>query len=167
MNRRLKWSQQSKKFFLDAIRNCKAKAPPSGISCIFLKLNDFVGAKLYCSKVSRDKAHRMQSHAANYGLAPLSGECFDHEFYYMQHKYEDAEVRYNKVYGYLTEFAHVPKHISHEEIGALKRGLYNIGLVNDDLFAKNVGFVGNKLVCIDFDFVSCQWKRGRKKNDLF
>jgi hypothetical protein len=160
----MRWNTRTKNQLMLAIQRHKRKAR-YGISCIYMPLSESIGVKIYSSEKIRDKTYEKQAHAANYGLAPIVGDKFSFECFWIGHTCTLPDIRHKIVYGYLTQNAVVKKKGRIHGIGDLRYQLYEIGLVNDDLWNPNVGFIGDRLVCIDFDFCSCRWKRGRKSKD--
>jgi len=114
-----------------------------GCVCTFVPLSNKVGVKLYRYKQSRDLAVKMQKKAAKHKLAPKVGRTLQ-----LSDKY-----KYKK-FGYLTEIVKV-KHnligVHWDKIEVLDDALQEIGINHGDLCGSNVGFIGNRMVAIDFD----------------
>jgi hypothetical protein len=165
----MKWTPKKKLQLMEAIQFRK-KEVKSGISCVYFALNTKVGAKMYISEKIRDDTYRKQAHAAQYHLAPQVGDCFSFECFWIGHNpCSLPDVRHKVIYGYLTQNAIIEypkkarKTTFNEEMWDLEMELRDIGIVNEDLGPNNVGFIGKRMVCIDFDYVSCHWKVGRKR----
>lgn len=167
----MKWTPSKKQQLMEAIQYRKKEAK-AGISCVYFALSKTVGAKIYTSGKIRDEAYRKQAHAARYHLAPQVGDCFSFECFWIGHNpCSIPDLRHKIVHGYLTQNARLElskrdrKATFNEEMWDLEMDLREIGIVNEDLGPNNVGFIGNRMVCIDFDYVSCHWKVGRKRKN--
>lgn len=109
-------------------------AADSGSECYFYN----VGLKLYSSKVQCMKARARQLKAYKAGIAPFVFSNL---------------IKVDKEYGYVTELARRCRKISDigmSELGTKIRGLgwdpdYDVSFRED-----NVGYIGKKLVLIDF-----------------
>ena len=156
----LKWNKARK---AELITVTKRKNIKCGLSCVFVKLNESVGAKIYSTQRERDRCHKIQTLASEHKIAPLVGDPFDLECYMIRHNGIEAAVNYRKMYGYLTQVAEIRRSMYHiKDILGLEYDLYKIGIIHDDLHKGNIGFIKDKMVCIDFDAISCKLKRGRK-----
>jgi len=163
----LKWTPEKEKQLMLVIQS--RKKAKFGISCIYYALSKAVGVKIYCSEKERDKTCDKQSLAAKHGLAPTVGDRFSFNCVWIEHSTCSApNIRHRVVYGYLTQNAVLPsmrwsldKFYPFEV--ELESKLRKIGLVYRDFHFGNVGYIGKKLVCIDFDWASCTFKAGRKK----
>ena len=165
----MKWTPRKKQQLMDAIQNRK-KDFRSGISCVYFPLSTTCGAKMYTSEKIRDAAYSKQAHAAKYHLAPQVGDRFSFECFWIGHNpCSKPDICYKVIHGYLTQNARleIPKRghkaTFNEQMWDLEMDLREIGIVNEDLGSSNVGFIGKRMVCIDFDYVSCHWKAGRKR----
>ena len=145
----------------------KASKPPSGVSCAYLQWTKKVGLKMYTTKTSMKQSWRGQTRAAKHGLAPRAGEPFTFEVISFERKMTkwgqtDAPVpRQIKLYCFFTETAHrIGRAVKQSKEEALEEALEAIGISHDDLHFHNMGYVKDKLVCIDFDDASC-YIRGR------
>jgi hypothetical protein len=154
----LKWNENKRLQLVDVIK--RRKRARAGVSCSYLLLSTKIGAKIYQTKQMRDATHRKQLYASEFGLAPLAGDCFSLECISIY----ESNVSYRMVYGYLTQNAVVPKYLSFDDEFDLKYQLRDIGIRTNDLCSKNVGYLGKRLVCIDFDSCSCQWIPKKKRN---
>lgn len=162
----MKFTSKRKRQLIDAIKRTKKLI--FGSSCIFFPLDEKVGVKFYQFKSHRDKSLMRQHKAANFGLAPLCGGSFDFECFFIQHnQFLTPKSQYSVIYGYMTEIASIPPK---SQRSALKKSIFNlecnlenIGIVHHDLHLDNIGVLRNKVVCIDFDVLSCELKRGRTK----
>ncbi len=159
----LKWTAEKQQRLMSVIQYNRRQAK-FGISCVYFALSKNIGVKLYSTQKERDKTHEKQAHAAKYKLAPAAGECFSFQCFWIGHNPCSApDVRYKVIYGYLTQNATMPPKRDRTDLYPLELRLRQIGLVNDDLCNYNVGYIGKRLVCIDFDNCSCHWMVGRKK----
>ena len=164
----LKWTPDKEKQLMLAIQKNRKKAK-FGISCIYFALSKTVGVKLYHSEKERDKTCDKQYLASKHGLAPIVGDRFSFNCFWIEHSACSApNIKYRVVHGYLTQNAVLPStrwscHKFYPFEVELESKLRKIGLLHRDLHFGNVGFIGKKLVCIDFDQVSCIFKSGRKK----
>ena len=157
----LKWTKARKAELLTVTKRKNIKC---GISCVFVKLDEFVGVKIYSTRRERDRSFKAQTIAAKHKIAPLVGDSFELECYMVRHDGFTADVDYRKMYCYLTQVARISRAKPNiRTILALEYELYKVGIIHEDLHKGNVGYVSDKLVCIDFDIVSCQLKRGRKR----
>lgn len=158
----LKWTEKKRQQFIESIQKHKEKRVQSGVSCMYFPLSKTVGAKVYQTLRGRNSARDKQIYVAKFGMAPLVGDSFSYESIYFDLCY--GRVKYKVVYGYLTQNAIVPRDLSEDDEYYLYDRLRAIGIVNHDLVPSNVGYIGQRLVCIDFDTCSCKWERGRKIN---
>lgn len=142
-----------------------------GISCRFIKIDENWGIKFYQDEAMRNKTLDFQNRAANAGLAPRVGKCFELELPF----YEGDEPI--EVFGYVTEcisetygdkMAHdlfgITRDQCHStqsdeiysclysdyEYNQLISDIEDIGITTKDIHIMNVGYLGDKLVCIDF-----------------
>ncbi len=142
-----------------------------GVDCRFIRINENWGIKFYKNEALRNKTLAFQARAAEAGLAPRVGECFELTLPF----YEDEEPR--EVFGYVTECISDTYgeyyanrmfqcsyseclHYQREEIAEqmydsyeynrLIEGINSINISNNDIHTRNVGFLRNRLVCIDF-----------------
>lgn len=130
------------------------KKPKFGASCVFVRLSSEVGLKFYSSKSERNFAYRLQQRAAKLGIGPLVYGKVDLA--------DGIEIRIKKIgywcdkfiqYGYLTQIAK-QKRVSYAAFNTLGRKMRKHGFCTADVCDANVGFIGKKLVCIDFDMGS-------------
>lgn len=174
----MKWTSSKQQQLMQAIQYRK-KDVKFGISCVYFALNTKVGAKMYASEKTRDQAYKKQAHAYQYKLAPQVGDCFSFDCFWIGHNpCSLPDLKHKVIYGYMTQNAEVYKNKRFCSLGEqlsksafnsqmwdLERNLKEIGIVNEDIHSENVGFIGKRMVCIDFDDVSCRWKAGRKRKD--
>ena len=156
----LRWSENKHDQMILAIQNRKRKFASSGCSCVYFPISKLIGVKIYQSKRERDSTHSKQLYASKFGLAPLVGDQFSFNCINVHHDMQQ-HVTYKTVYGYLTQNVQVPKRLCEKLQYKLQEELEQIGLINDDLYYGNVGWIGNRLVCIDFDPCSCRWKNNK------
>lgn len=163
--KKLKWSLKKKEQLIRVIM--KNRSWRFGSSCIYLPLSKTVGVKLYRTKRARNITHERQVYAAKYGLAPLCGNRFSLNCYYIRHENGDndefSSVMHNTVYGYLTQIAEIRDEVDESEFYLIRSQLKEIGIAHCDLWEGNVGYIKNKIICIDFDSNSCRWRRKCRK----
>lgn len=159
----LRWIESKKHELAQALRRPKRHVR-HGCNCVFVKLSKTVGAKIYMNQNDRDRALEKQRHAASYRLAPQTGDKFQIDCFQIDHHdHIEPEVGYRVVYGYLTQVVQVRRSVDWDDLHDLRWALSQIGITHYDLWEENVGYVGERMVCIDFDHNSCQWARGRKR----
>ena len=123
---------------------------PSGQCCTFVQLTKKVGVKMFKYKYERTFSLRKQRVANRLGFGPAVGDSF--------------EIRMDGV-NYACYFTEVAITQDMEEIWDRPSYDKDIRVLNDfmekykfdvgDLYSEgNVGYLGNKLVCVDFDPVS-------------
>jgi hypothetical protein len=129
---------------------------PRGASCIFVKLNDERGLKLYTSRREAVECRWRQRMAARKGLAPkIFGKT-------------ELIVGGRQYFGYVTEVAETVPFIDgrlampwqgqqvieeSSDFQVLFDNLREIGL-GGDLATRNIGWIHRKMVCIDFSWHS-------------
>lgn len=130
------------------IKNKKRYGARFGSSCMFVRLGKTRGVKLYSTRIERDFAYRLQKKAAKLGVGPKVYDIF---------KLEKAISNYEGkfLYGYKTQYAQ-PLNWNYEgsmiqEIGKI---LDANGMDSADLCGMNMGRIGKRYVCIDFDMNS-------------
>lgn len=163
---KLSWNYKTKRSFMATTKRQAAK----GVSCLFVRIDRRTGIKLYSSKVDRDTTYLRQKHAHEHGIAPALGDKFritkkEHpKLYAAVEKYlkrkcpGDWYYRKHRMacYGYVTQAASMPrKGLSDDQYYDLCDTMGAIGYTTGDLGRyRNVGLIGKKPVCIDFDPVS-------------
>lgn len=130
-----------------------------GCSCIFLPISKKIGSKLYLEKGNRDLAHKRQSTAEEYCIAPRTGEkfCVNTVCISIEPgcKIPILDNACKKTfYGYLTEIAEPVYKYNKYEMNELISILEKLDLGTDDLRMCNLGRICGQLVLIDFDFYS-------------
>lgn len=132
---------------------------PCGISCIFVKMNDKWGIKLYQSEDVRDRNYYWQMNALELGAGPE-----------LRGRIDNVHPEYQ--YGYITEIVEVLGDIFPEEffcehdspfeaeyefnemllqeMDELFECLESIGFNTSDLHLNNIGYKDGRYVCIDF-----------------
>jgi hypothetical protein len=137
--------------------------PSSGCNCIFIKLTDRVGIKIYTRKTHRDIAHDLQSKAFKHKVGPQAGEKFS--IYNPKHAVAIKIKQHIKrrcphtwdrrwpLYCYLTEVVRVPEDgISEKQYLSLFKRLEKVGFSTNDISLEhNVGILKGRAVCYDFD----------------
>lgn len=129
---------------------------PGGASCTFVKLDDYRGLKLYRDRREAVECRWRQRQAAQAGLAPkVFGKA-------------ELTIGGRQYYGYISEVADVVPFINRRlslpfagqqiieestEFQVLFDNLREIGL-GGDLAARNIGWIREKMVCIDFSWHS-------------
>jgi hypothetical protein len=148
-----------------------AESRERGLRCRFIRINEQWGMKFYKNENYRNKTYDFQNRAAEAGLAPRVGECFELALPF----YDDDEPI--EVFGYVTEcisetygerMAYKIYNCSYEEChedeqqqidivfydeyeyGKLIEEINSIGISTEDTHSLNFGYLRGKLVCIDF-----------------
>jgi hypothetical protein len=127
---------------------------------LFVPLNNRKGIKLYRDKEIRDFSYKGQNKAFKLGLGPKTYGKFKLEFpevmfVYSEHHGEPG-CDFKTYYGYITQLAKEPSgkfdKRTYTAAQKLTDKLVANGFADWDVgYTSNVGWVGNKLVCIDFD----------------
>lgn len=155
------WPKFSEKTFYRKID--KARKLPCGVTTSYLQWTKYVGLKLFFDRSSMEAARRRQKKAADYGLAPRVGGVVKIQVYSWERDDQscwsdsDAPIpRKRTLYCYFTETAtKIGRQVSMKKLLKLEDDLFDIRIFHADLHLHNVGYVGKKLVCIDFDDISC------------
>ena len=129
---------------------------PGGASCIFVKLDDERGLKLYDSRRDAVESRWRQRMATRRGLAPkVFGKA-------------ELTIDGRQYFGYISEVADVVPFVDGRlslpfaaqeiieestDFQVLLDNLREIGL-GGDLATRNIGWINGKMVCIDFSFHS-------------
>lgn len=127
------------------------KGSKSGDRCEFIPITDKIGAKLYTSEELRDNCYDWQNEAFSVGLGPETFGKFEIALDNPVYDMDGDEYHYQ--YGYLTEIAQLVEYykIKSVQLNNLTDGLKDIGFNFTDNHSGNMGLIGGKLVCIDFD----------------
>lgn len=116
----------------------------SGAECVFVRLSDKLGLKLYSTRRQRDYAYRTQKLAAKYGIGP-DVKCLA-KSEGLVHPHSGTLCKW----GYITELVEI-RQLSYQEFDQLVALMEEIGLSTIDLATcANVGIKNGKPVCIDF-----------------
>jgi len=163
------WPKFSEAGLIKKIRKGRSR---NGVTCTYIKWTKHVGLKVFTSKWARDQCAKLQGIAAENKLGPKVGEKAQFEVLWGEtddwDSFENApQMRMKKLYCYFTEHADRPR--KYQRTGKKRRDLecklHRVGIDHNDLHTENVGLVNGKLVCIDFDYVSCiKCKPGEKVN---
>lgn len=130
------------------------KKPKFGATCTFVRLSSDVGLKLYRSKSERNFAYKLQQKAAKFGIGPLVyGKVDLAESIQATTKKYDCLYNRTLQYGYLTQIAR-QRRVSDDMFVTLGHKMRKHGFSTVDMVDSNVGYIKNKLVCIDFDMGS-------------
>lgn len=133
--------------------NSRLKFKGEGIECEFFTVKK-TGYKVYRSLMEAYKAFERQSKAYKAGLAPRPGKMF-------VQLYKDG----TPTYGYTTQIAKIINGNRYsdtrynqliENMEEISRKLRKIGILTRDLHDGNFGYIGKRLVCIDFGSESCR-----------
>lgn len=164
------WNEESLRLMLKRLEYHK-----TGCCCTFVKLTDITGVKLYEKEATRDFAHEQQVLAHRWRIGPLAGQKFEitdpvllqrlmksHRL----RRYEfvddptsrDGRTRIEhpltKVYGYITQVVRVVL-VSERDEELLERRMRKHGFSTGDVCSgHNIGKIGKRVVCFDFDPVS-------------
>lgn len=128
----------------------KYRGAKYGSMCMFVRISKTRGVKLYNTRRERDYAYKLQKKAYKAGVGPKVYDCFKLEDYL----YSKSEGGYYK-YGYKTQIANVrivPDDDS--RMVDLVNTMAMYGFETGDVCWPNTGFIGKRLVCIDFDMGS-------------
>ena len=155
------WPNFSEKTFYKKIS--KARKVPSGVSCSYLQWTKHVGFKMFFDAQMMKAARRRQKKAAKHGLAPKVGDMVTIKVFSFESRSGTWGYECNaplpmkkKIYCYFTQTAtKIGKVVPHKKIMKLEYALFDINIVQSDLHFHNMGYLGKKLVCIDFDDISC------------
>lgn len=123
----------------------------SGLSCHFIPIDKKMGIKLYSTKEERDFAYKNQKKYYKKGIAPNTFGKINLD--------RRITLFVNKRFGYFTQRATKVERLSLKEFKYLEKKLKKLKLTNfaDDIdYDHNVGKIGRKTVCIDFDQVSLE-----------
>lgn len=162
------WPKFSKQSFWRKIK--ATKKTPSGVSCAYLQWTKYAGLKMFSDKKSMNQSFRGQKRAAKHSLAPKVGEkividviTFSQDPEAASWDIVDAPIpRKIKLYCFFTESAQkIGRRVPFSKKSVLDKTLQKIGIYHDDLHRWNMGYVGKKLVCIDFDDASCSLGRNK------
>lgn len=114
----------------------------SGCSTSFYQ----IGIKIFTSEEDCNYAYQYQKYAAKHKLGPLTG----------------PKIKVGHRFGYITQVANTSKKTNEKEIAELSKAMRKINLDFPDDHKNNVGWIGNRLVCIDFDKYSVESKNYNK-----
>lgn len=114
----------------------------SGVSCTYIPLTDNYAVKLYRYSKTNNWCYRLQKLASLFNLAPKVLGKFK-----LPIEFHEYDVRY----GHVTEIADTTIKVTYDNIVHLNTLLAKVGISNPDLHYGNVGWMDNRLVCIDFD----------------
>ena len=130
--------------------------PKFGIECMYIQLSNRKGIKVYGTLREARFAHRNQSLASLYQLAPkVYTKIQKCNFNFHKHDYEGAFNHDQKFgYFYITQVAITPSGARRKEIDDLENNLAGLNIITSDLHFKNLGRIGKKLVAIDFGSAS-------------
>ena len=125
------------------------KRPKFGCSCMFVAITSDIGIKFYSSKSERNYAFKLQKKASKFRIGPNVFGKID-----LDKPVSGAGVTisdYGFQYGYLTQKARTSSRITDSKIEKLIEKMNDLGFHTSDVCAPNVGYIGKRLVCIDFD----------------
>lgn len=118
-----------------------------------VELEDKV-VKFYQDPAIRDHSFKWQRRCFDHGLAPETGEriFFPEEVIFSPHLHEDSDI-WDGTYGYVSEKANTELPISEKAdiIDYLAKKFTELNIDYGDLTYNNIGVVGDRPVCIDFD----------------
>jgi hypothetical protein len=118
---------------------------------------------MFFDRNSMNQSYRGQKLAAKHGLAPKVGEKFVLDVISFERRQDtwgqetDAPIPFRrKIYCFFTQTAtKIGKRVGVYKVADLEEAMVDIGIYHDDLHQWNMGYVGKRLVCIDFDDASC------------
>lgn len=147
-----------------SLLHTKSKFPPAGSTCLYLKINEKIGAKLYKFKRTRTLAMKNQIKLNVLNLSPKVGSTFEIPILIYRDFEETknrAEIEWMFYYGYLTQHASkVDSRKDYKSISAFLKSIESLGYDTYDLENDwNVGKINNRIVCIDTDSRTLELKR--------
>lgn len=154
----LTWTKSKQKQYLKISRyHSKYKC---GGACAYLKVGKSWGVKLYQSRHNRDFSFFNHYYASQYRLAPSIGSRFSIEHpdcYQLNPWWKTTDLYINStLYGYVVQHVSI-RRAGEKRVKLLKSALQDIGIYIEDIaIDNNVGFINNKIVCIDFDYWSVE-----------
>lgn len=146
------------KFSLAALTRKICGETPQGVSCSYVQWTKNVGLKLFTCKYTRDHSYKGQKRAAEHKLAPKVGKKLQFKaLSFGGDDYNAPNPTPITIYGFFTETARIGgrRPPSDRAVMRLSEKLDDIGINHFDLHECNVGKIGNRVVCIDFDTASC------------
>jgi hypothetical protein len=125
-------------------RNTSPSEWKRGSCAAFVRMNPIWGVKVFTREEDRDTSVKFQGLAATHNLGPAVGPIFE------------AEIRHlswpgRLSYGMMTIVADTSRRIPKGMIRQLTKRLEKVGIINVDPRNCNFGWLGDRLVCIDFD----------------
>lgn len=152
----MKWNTSVKKKLLGN----KLLHSDSGCSCVFIKINDKIGLKVYGSLRARNYAYKWQAKAHKAKVGPAVGEKIS--IFDTKHPITKAINRYTRrswcteaapYYCYITQVVKIPgSGISHKQLMSIKKKLRKIKFATRDVETwHNTGLLDGRPVCYDFD----------------
>lgn len=157
----LQWNNSTKALLLGQLM--KQQGIRYGANCVFVPISKTVGVKLYTNAENRDYSYHNQKRASKDGLGPQVGGRFRFPGFFIVPKGEiEAEANAPEIdefmlemyYGYVTQRARAAGYIYSDELQKLKSSMVAKGFSDYDLLDFNLGRIGKRLVCIDFDMNS-------------
>ena len=133
------------------MQHCDLKEAKKGQTAHYVELNPLWAVKFFEHKEDRDHTYRLQKYASEFAAAPSVGEVL-------------VVTRQNKIglsttfWGYITGVAKVDKKISSDKMNELNHLLHSIGIKWQDKRKVNCGWYNGKVVCIDFDCETLEFK---------
>jgi len=126
--------------------------PKFGVECMYIQLTNTKGIKVYGTLRDARYAHKNQSLASIYQLAPkVYSRVQKCNFNF--HKVDNyGAFRHNQkfAYFYITKVAITPSGPTSKEREDLIDNLAGLNIMASDLHCGNLGRIGKKLVAIDF-----------------
>jgi hypothetical protein len=129
---------------------------PRGVACMFVKLNEQWGLKVYRDSDTRDSCYRDQKRMATYGFGPQVGPSFKVGYFYVYvtqvaMPLMDAADGNMDRDDFWREFDELNQnHILRRMIRELQGKMKAKGWELDDAHVNNIGVIDGLLVCIDF-----------------
>lgn len=140
-----------------------------GSYCMFVPLSEKRGVKFYLRQKERNDAYDMQRYANFHDLAPKAFGKFNTKNKKLISLYSDKcdrclyEEDMKCLYGYVTEIANDVGMLSYKYERILYEKLKHIGLEHLDVERYNIGKIGHRVVCIDFDNDNCSFSKDNVK----
>ena len=137
------------------MKNLNLKKAKFGSCCMFVPLDSSLGVKLYAERYERDISFFRQKKASKLGLGPKTFKRLTLNNPIVAGTGWRGDVPFK--YGFITEKARQYRGICREsnpKLVKLHRKLEKHGFMSHDVIGPNIGYIGKKLVCIDFDIGS-------------
>lgn len=158
----VKWSSELKEKIKNLLFDSEFCDITFGSSAIYFPINEKgAGVKLFLEKDNRDFSFNRQLKAFEANIAPWVTDKFEFECLVISCGEKDKLLRdaYKRdIYGYITQHAptidDTDRQYTSEQFSDLVSTMIDIGLSPSDLDERNLAFIEDRLVCVDFDRLS-------------